>query len=198
MIAEKASVWLYHQCNSFSFFRIFLKLADKVDMDEFSDDSETWPDRIINLRVTSPWLLKKPLFYIVISIASSVLIRYFRNLQIRWTWMKSQMSSKTGLIWSLFPELRPLIDEKSLFDFVISITCPVLIGIFETQIRGHRWNLWWLRRYLDRIINLRVTALWLLKKSLFDVVISITHSALIRSSWNWQIKWTWMESRISS
>ena len=39
-IAEKASVWLCHQHNSFSFDQIFLKLADKVDMDEFLDKSE--------------------------------------------------------------------------------------------------------------------------------------------------------------
>ena len=32
----------------------FPKLADKVDMDEFSDEFETWPYRSINLRVTLP------------------------------------------------------------------------------------------------------------------------------------------------
>ena len=31
---EKASIQLYHQHHSFSFDEIFLKLANKVDMDE--------------------------------------------------------------------------------------------------------------------------------------------------------------------
>ena len=43
-----------HHYNSFSFDRMFLKLTDKLGMDEISDKFETWPDRIINLRVTSP------------------------------------------------------------------------------------------------------------------------------------------------
>ena len=30
------------------------KLADKVDVDDISDEFESWPDRIIFLRVTSP------------------------------------------------------------------------------------------------------------------------------------------------
>ena len=38
-------------------------------MDEISDKFGNWPDRIINLRVTSPWLLKKPLFGFVISMS---------------------------------------------------------------------------------------------------------------------------------
>ena len=44
----------YHQHNSFSFDRIFQKLADKMDMEEISVEFKTWPDRIISLRVTSP------------------------------------------------------------------------------------------------------------------------------------------------
>ena len=50
---------------------MFLKLADKVDMDEISNKFENWPDRIVNLRVTSPWLLKKPLFDFVFSMSFS-------------------------------------------------------------------------------------------------------------------------------
>ena len=56
-----------HHHNSFSFDCIFLKLAEKADMDEISKKFENWLDRNINLLVTSPWLLKKPLFDIVIS-----------------------------------------------------------------------------------------------------------------------------------
>ena len=70
----KASVWLCHQHNSFNFDRIILTLADKMDMDEIWDEFENWPNRIIYVRVTSPWLLKKPLFDFVISISHSVLI----------------------------------------------------------------------------------------------------------------------------
>ena len=44
---------------------MFLKLADKVDK------FKNWPDRIINCRILSPWLLKKPLFDFVISISFS-------------------------------------------------------------------------------------------------------------------------------
>ena len=43
-----------HHYNSFSFDQMFLKLTNKVDMDEISVKFENWPDRIINLRVTSP------------------------------------------------------------------------------------------------------------------------------------------------
>ena len=50
----------YHYI-SFSFDMTFLKLTDKVDMDESSDKSKNWPDRIITLSVTSALLLKKPL-----------------------------------------------------------------------------------------------------------------------------------------
>ena len=52
----------------------FLKVADKMDMDEILDKFENWPDQIINLSITSSWLLKKPLFGFVISITHSVLI----------------------------------------------------------------------------------------------------------------------------
>ena len=43
-----------HQHNSFSFVWIFLKLADKVDLDAFLENFESWPDWIINFRVMSP------------------------------------------------------------------------------------------------------------------------------------------------
>ena len=90
LIAEKASVWLCHQRNLFSFDLIFLKPADMVDMDKISNNFINWLDQIISLRVMSPWLLKKPLFDFVISITNPVLVRSSWNLQIRWTWMKSQ------------------------------------------------------------------------------------------------------------
>ena len=41
-----------HRHNSFSFDRIYLKLADKLDMDGISDTFENWPHRIITLRIT--------------------------------------------------------------------------------------------------------------------------------------------------
>ena len=50
---------------------MFLKPADKMDMDEISHELENWPDRIINLRVRSPCLQKKPLFDFVINITFS-------------------------------------------------------------------------------------------------------------------------------
>ena len=54
LIAEKGFVLLCHQYNSFSFDKLFLKLADKEDMVEISDEFENWPDQIIINRVTSP------------------------------------------------------------------------------------------------------------------------------------------------
>ena len=77
-------------------------------MDEMLDKFENWPDRIINLRVSSSLLLKKPLFDFVISITYLVLIRSSGNLHIRLTWMKSQTSSKSGQIGSLILELHSL------------------------------------------------------------------------------------------
>ena len=53
-LIEKASVSFCHQYNSFSFDRIFLKLADKVEKNGISDKFENWLERIISLRVTSP------------------------------------------------------------------------------------------------------------------------------------------------
>ena len=44
----------------------------------------------------------------VISVTCSVMIGCIWNLQIRWAWIKSRTSSKTGQIWSLISELRPL------------------------------------------------------------------------------------------
>ena len=38
------SVLLCHQYNTFSFDQIFLKLADKVDMDEILDEFKNWQD----------------------------------------------------------------------------------------------------------------------------------------------------------
>ena len=48
--------WEYacHHHNSFSFDQMFLKLADKMGMDEILNRLENWPDQIIYLRVTSP------------------------------------------------------------------------------------------------------------------------------------------------
>ena len=43
-----------HHHNSFSFNQMFLKLADKVDMDEISIKFENWSDRIVNLRIMFP------------------------------------------------------------------------------------------------------------------------------------------------
>ena len=51
LIVKKAFVCLCHQHNSFSFDRICLKLADKVDMDEILDEFENWPDRVSTVRV---------------------------------------------------------------------------------------------------------------------------------------------------
>ena len=72
LIAEKNKLCLTYQRNSFSFDRIFLKLTDTADMAEIAD--RNWPDRIINLRVTSSRLLKTPLFDIGTRITHSVLM----------------------------------------------------------------------------------------------------------------------------
>ena len=61
----------------FSFDQMFLELADKVDMDEISNKFEKWPDQIINLRVMTRLLLKKPLFDFVISVTHLGLIGSF-------------------------------------------------------------------------------------------------------------------------
>ena len=53
---------------------MFLKLADKVDVDIISGNFENWPDRIINLSYV-PLIAEKPLFDFVISISHSLLIR---------------------------------------------------------------------------------------------------------------------------
>ena len=47
LIDENVFVWLCHQHNSKNIDQIFLKHADKVDMDSVLDSFETWPDRII-------------------------------------------------------------------------------------------------------------------------------------------------------
>ena len=39
---------------------------------------------------------------------------------------------------------------------------------------------------------------WLLKKFLFNFIISVSHSVLIGCTWNLQIRWTWMKARTSS
>ena len=75
---------------------MFLKVADMVDMDAILDRFKNWPDRIIDVQVTSPQLT-------VISISQSVLIRSSYNLKIRLTWMKSQISFRTGKIGSFEP-----------------------------------------------------------------------------------------------
>ena len=54
-LLKKASVWIYHRYNSFSFDQMFLKRGDNVDINEICDKFENWPDRMINLRVASPW-----------------------------------------------------------------------------------------------------------------------------------------------
>ena len=56
-----------HQGYLFNFDWIFLKVADKVDIDEISDKLENWSHRIINHRVTSLDFRKKPLFDFVVS-----------------------------------------------------------------------------------------------------------------------------------
>ena len=115
---------VFHHHYSFSFDRMCLKLADKVDMDEILRKFEKWPDWIINLRVTSPCLLKK---------ASVWLCHQCNpfsswNLQIRWIWMISWTKSKTGQIGIInLRVMSPWLLKKPLFDFVISISHSVLI-----------------------------------------------------------------------
>ena len=103
----KSSDWLCHQPKSFSFDQIFLKLADKVNVDEIQVKFKDWPNWIINLRGTSPWLLKKAPIWFCHQCKSFSLDRIFLKLAIRWTWIKSRSSSKTGQIGSLILELLP-------------------------------------------------------------------------------------------
>ena len=88
LIADKASVWLCHQHNLFSFDWIFLKLADKGVvggvMDEILDDFKNCPDWIINLMRVMSLDCWKSICDFVIKITHSVLISSFWNLQIRW------------------------------------------------------------------------------------------------------------------
>ena len=59
-------------------------------MDKISDEYETWPDEIINLKSYIPL-----------------------NLQIRWTWMKTWINSKkSGNLHNMI-ELCPLIDKDT-------------------------------------------------------------------------------------
>ena len=173
----KSPVWLCYQHYLFSFNRIFLKLADKVDMDEVWDVCEKWPDKIILLRILSLWL-----FDFVLSITCSVLVGSSLNLQIRWTWMKSWMSLKTGQIGSLILESRPLdCWEKPLFDFVISITHLVSIGSsWNFQIRWP-WmkSVLSLKSYHIKSFVLRVTSPWFVKKKTFFFLLYLQHNLFI-------------------
>ena len=63
---------LHH--NSFGFNRIFLKLADKVDMDKILNEFEKWAVRIIKQSYV-PLFAKVALFDIVINITQSVVTR---------------------------------------------------------------------------------------------------------------------------
>ena len=53
---------------------MFLKLVDKVDIDEILDEFENWLDWIINLKSHVPLIAEKPLFDIVTGISYKVLI----------------------------------------------------------------------------------------------------------------------------
>ena len=75
---------------------------------------------IMNFRVMSPWLLKKPMFDFVISITRLVLIRSSWNLQIKWTWMKSWIISITVQVKLFSSELLPLYCWKRLFSTLSS------------------------------------------------------------------------------
>ena len=70
MIAEKAFVCFCYQHVLFSFYLFFLKLVDKVDMDETSNEFEIWPDQIICLKSYLPLIadLKKPIIDFIINI----------------------------------------------------------------------------------------------------------------------------------
>ena len=80
-IAEKVSDC--HQHNLLSFDRIFLQLTDKVEMDEVLDEFENCPGQIIYFTVTIPWLLKMPIFNLIIGVTPSVLIRVSLTLHIK-------------------------------------------------------------------------------------------------------------------
>ena len=115
--------------------------------------------------------------------------------------MKSWTSSKTGQIRSLILEfnISPWFLRSPLFGFVISITHSVLIG--------SSWNLeiWWtwmkariasLKTGQIRSLVLELHPLDCWKKGTnFDI--SLTHSVLIGSSWNLQIRGTSMKSGTS-
>ena len=128
-LLKKASVWLCHQHNLFSFDRTFLKLADKVDMNGIFNKFETWPDWIICFRVTSLWLWEKPIFDFISSITHSVLIGSSWNLQIKWTWMKSWTGSKTVQVKLSIIELHLLDRWKCLFSTLSSAFDQIFLNL---------------------------------------------------------------------
>ena len=136
------SDWLRHQHISFSFEQSFEKHANKVGMDRILNKFKNWPEPIINLRVMSPWLLKKPLFDFVISILASFNWMVLR-LADKDDMIKFSDSSKPGQIRSLILELLPLDCWKSLF--VISIM--FWSELPETCSKcGQGWNLGQVRK----------------------------------------------------
>ena len=150
--------------NAFGFDRIFLKVADKVDMDGISGEFETWPDWIICLSLMSPWLLKKPVFDFIFSINHSVLIGSSWNLQIRWTWMKPWINLKTVQVKLFILELHLLDCWKRLFSTLSSSQHLQFWSDFpEPYIQDGVETYWTVRPWGDTahsILRLKYTKFW--------------------------------------
>ena len=134
----KNSVRLCHHYNLFRLNRNILKFAAKMDMDKISEKFGNWPDRFIYYRITSHWLLEKPLFDFVVC--------RFIYYRITSHWLL----------------------EKPLFDFVVCITLSVLIRSSDRISDGHKTG------QIGSFI--RVTSTWFAERKnlLSDFVISIT------------------------
>ena len=93
---------------------MFLKLVDTVDVEEISDEFENWPDRIINLRVTSPRLLKLCHQRNLFSFA-----RIFLKLADKVTTDNISVGYEDWIDWIINLRVTPpWLLKKPLFDFV--------------------------------------------------------------------------------
>ena len=135
LIAENADFWPCHHSSPFSFDQNFLKLICKVAGDKTSDEFENRHSRPIFLRVTFLWLLKMLIFYLVITVAPSVLIGTYWNLYVRWLWIKISDEFENRPSQPIYHRVTSLwLLKMPIFYLVIIVALSVLIRSF--------WNLY--------------------------------------------------------
>ena len=92
----------WRQCcpddSNFTFNPVFVNLAHNQDSQKISDEFGFQPHQTIHVRVTCPWVLKKPIFDFVLSILHSILTGSSSNLQVARTAINSRLSSNFGQI----------------------------------------------------------------------------------------------------